>query len=89
MRVISFILVFLVYWSPNADICWAQKSDNLGLNLEAASNLVQEFDPNIGPDQWRLIPYIGWRKFAPVDAYYYDWIKYKSVTRWRWWRNNW
>lgn len=76
-------------WTTKADTTWdkcnASNCHDESLNLEEYSAFF-DFDPNLGADQWRLVPYIGWRKFGPVDAYYYDWLDFRRVTRWRWWR---
>lgn len=50
----------------------------------------RNFDPNLGLDQWRFVPYIGWRKFAPTDAFYKDFRDYTRFMRFRpfpWWPN--
>jgi len=82
MRTLVLVMFFLVYSLENS-------AEHEQLQLQELSDFAAEFDPNLGLDQWRLIPYLGWRKFAPVDAYYYDWLDFRRVTRWRWWRDFW
>jgi hypothetical protein len=74
MRTIALILICSIN-------LWAQ--ENKELKLERASSYAYDNDPNIGVDQWRLVPHLGWRKFAPVDAFYFDWLDYRKSTRWR------
>jgi len=73
MRAIVIILVFSAWPS------WAR--DPNGLKNEQSSSANYDNDPNIGVDQWRLVPHLGWRKFAPVDAFYFDWLNFRKTTR--------
>ena len=83
MRALTIILVFTAgYWINSTKLSWAQGAQDQRLMGSSAYNSYNN-DPNIGVDQWRLVPYLGWRKFAPVDAYYYDWLKYRKTTRYR------
>jgi hypothetical protein len=66
-----FLLAFLSY-------------TDISMAYEKKSTRVE--NPNYGPDQWRFIPHLGWYKFAPIDAYYYDYNNFKRISRPRGWR---
>lgn len=83
MRAKVIILVFIAgYWAQGAERSWAQ-DNNLRSGRDNSFANDNNYDPNIGVDQWRLVPHLGWRKFAPVDAFYFDWLNYRKTTRYR------